>query len=91
MLTPSQIRELRENSGLSQSKFAQLFGVSPATIGHWETGERIPPQIYVANMMQLRQRIERMQNREEITNILLGFSLVGGLIAFLIWLFRDDN
>jgi len=36
--TPSEIRELRENLGLSQTEFAQLAGVGTATVSRWERG-----------------------------------------------------
>ena len=45
------IRELRSYTGLSQNKFAAMFGIPAATIKDWEYGRRKPPQ-YVINMIQ---------------------------------------
>lgn len=45
------IRELRHYTGLSQNKFAAMFGIPAATIKDWEYGRRKPPQ-YVINMIQ---------------------------------------
>jgi putative transcriptional regulator len=36
------VRKLREGYGLSQSKFAALMGISPATLRNWEQGRRKP-------------------------------------------------
>ena len=36
------VRKLREGYGLSQSKFAALMGISPATLRNWEQGRRQP-------------------------------------------------
>lgn len=37
-----RLKELRENSGLSQYKFADRFGVAQSTVGSWEAGKREP-------------------------------------------------
>jgi putative transcriptional regulator len=34
--------EIRNSFGLSQDKFAQLLGISPATLRNWEQGRRKP-------------------------------------------------
>ncbi len=36
------IKRIRENYGLSQSKFATLLGISVATLQNWEQGRRSP-------------------------------------------------
>ena len=36
------IKEIREKHGLSQQKFAELFGISVATLRNWEQGRRKP-------------------------------------------------
>ena len=45
------IKQLRECTGLSQSKFASLFGIPTRTLQHWEMGNRKPPE-YVVRMME---------------------------------------
>ena len=45
------IKELRAQTGLSQSKFANLFDIPVATLQDWEHGRRKPP-IYVVNMIK---------------------------------------
>lgn len=45
------IKEMRISTGLSQSKFADMFDVPVATLKDWEIGRRTPPS-YVVNMIQ---------------------------------------
>lgn len=45
------IREMRAMTGLSQSKFADLFELPVATLKDWEIGRRTPPN-YVIGMME---------------------------------------
>lgn len=37
-----RLKELREEKGMNQREFAADFGVSPATVGMWESGAREP-------------------------------------------------
>jgi putative transcriptional regulator len=36
------VKKIREKFGLSQQKFAELFGISIATLKNWEQGRRKP-------------------------------------------------
>ena len=36
------VTEIREATGLSQARFAELLGVSPRTLQDWEQGRRSP-------------------------------------------------
>ena len=45
------IREMRVMTGLSQSKFADMFELPVATLKDWEIGRRTPPN-YVIGMME---------------------------------------
>lgn len=36
------VKLIRQKYGLSQNKFAQLLGISPATLRNWEQGRRKP-------------------------------------------------
>jgi putative transcriptional regulator len=40
--TIPSVSEVRENTGLSQARFAQLLGVSVRTLQDWEQGRRAP-------------------------------------------------
>lgn len=37
---PNQLRAWREKSRLTQEQLAEAVGCSPASVGHWENGER---------------------------------------------------
>ena len=41
-VTSDIVREIRENTGLSQVKFAGLFHISVGTLRNWEQGRRRP-------------------------------------------------
>lgn len=47
----STIKELREQTGLSQSKFAEHFEIPLATLQNWEQGYRKPPA-YIITMIE---------------------------------------
>ena len=38
----SEIKEIRKNTGLTQSLFAEYIGVSPKTVEAWESGRNHP-------------------------------------------------
>ena len=42
ILTVPRVAALREHTGLSQTRFAQLLGVSVRTLQDWEQGRRAP-------------------------------------------------
>lgn len=39
------IKEIRELTGLSQSKFAEQYGIPVRTLQGWEAGKKVPPHI----------------------------------------------
>src|SRR5437660_1003519 len=41
LLAPAEIRQGREQLGLTQKEFANLLGVGEATVSRWETGAQI--------------------------------------------------
>jgi putative transcriptional regulator len=42
IITIPPVAEIRQNVGLSQSRFATLLGVSVRTLQDWEQGRRLP-------------------------------------------------
>jgi putative transcriptional regulator len=42
VITVPSVTSIRERTGLSQSRFAQLLGVSVRTLQEWEQGRRAP-------------------------------------------------
>lgn len=53
------IKELREKTGLSQSKFAEYLNISVRTVQYWEQGKRKPPE-YVTELIEYKLRNEGM-------------------------------
>lgn len=47
-----EIKELRQQTGLSQAKFAHKFFIPTHTVETWEMGIRKPP-VYVVKMIAL--------------------------------------
>lgn len=92
-MRPDEIRQLRKDTGLSRENFARLFSVSPVTITYWENGQRNPPAIYMAHLLTLRQKVNGMQanNDDNIGTTLLQLMVAGGIIAFFVWLFNNND
>lgn len=44
----ARLHEIRQHAGLSQTRLAEMSGVTQGAIGHWENGKRIPgaPELY---------------------------------------------
>lgn len=47
----NRIKEIRNRTGLSQSKFATYFGIPVKTVQQWERNGSVPPQ-YIPQMME---------------------------------------
>lgn len=41
-MPPPDVQAIRQKLGLSQSEFAGMLGISPATLRNWEQGRRTP-------------------------------------------------
>ena len=54
-LTPSDIRAIRKQAGLSQKEMADRLGVSPNAVSNWETGRSVPRGSNVQKVMGLRK------------------------------------
>ena len=59
------IKELRNRTGLSQSKFAQYFGIPVKTVQQWERNGSVPPE-YIPQMMErILDLEEQLKEKEE--------------------------
>ena len=54
MLTPEEIRVLREHTEMTQIQMAQLFRVRPADVIAWENGTLAPDTEQMANLERLQ-------------------------------------
>jgi putative transcriptional regulator len=52
--------EAREKTGLSQSEFARLLGISPRTLQEWEQGRREPSGAAKTLLLVARERPEAL-------------------------------
>ena len=50
---PVDVKNVRARLGMSQSEFASAFGISVATLRHWERGDRSPngPALVLLNVV----------------------------------------
>lgn len=53
------IKELRTKTGMSQSKFAECFGIPIITLQNWEQGKRKCPQ-YLFDLMKYKLKKEKL-------------------------------
>ncbi|MDO8342359.1 MAG: NadS family protein [Cellvibrio sp.] len=51
--TAVDVKDLRAKIGMSQNEFASAFGISVATLRHWERGDRTPqgPALVLLNVV----------------------------------------
>ena len=51
---PVDVKSLRISIGMTQEQFAAKFGMSTATLRHWERGDRSPqgPALVLLNVIQ---------------------------------------
>lgn len=51
---PVDVKALRARIGMTQEEFAARFGVSTATLRHWERGDRMPhgPALVLLNVIE---------------------------------------
>ena len=62
MLTPEEIRALREYTEMTQIQMAQLFRVRPADVIAWENGMLEPEEEQMANLERLQaSRAKKMR------------------------------
>jgi putative transcriptional regulator len=52
--SPVDVKNIRVNMGMSQAEFASAFGISVATLRHWERGDREPqgPALVLLNVVK---------------------------------------
>ena len=58
-----RIKELRKETGLSQSKFAARFEIPVRTLQQWEQGQSAPPE-YVVRMMAYILKLEEARSTD---------------------------
>ena len=68
VLTPAEIRGIREHHGMTQARFAQITGIGEASLNRWENGLNIQTHAYdrylrllalPGTMQHLKEIVER--------------------------------
>lgn len=62
------IKQLRESTWLSQSKFAKKFHIPIGTLQHWEQGVRKPPEyvMYMINIILIKEETNGVYRTKRI-------------------------
>ncbi len=81
-LSGSQIKRTREDLGLSQLQFAQLFGIHWITVSKWER-EVLTPNAY---QQALIQNFRKASRSKEVQDDLLNKLITAGAIVALAYL-----
>jgi len=87
------IKKLRNDTGLNVYEFANMFGVSGQTVQNWESNKSYPSPLHIANMTQLRAKIDKYRNNDttdDVQKVISTLLITGGIIAVLYWLFNKD-
>ena len=66
MATRVNVRELREQMGLSREEFRELLGASNRTVRRWENGEAEPSQMATKRLNELRADPPGPRRREAV-------------------------
>lgn len=51
------MKKIREITGYTQNKFADVYEIPVRTIKSWEMGDRIPPE-YVLNLLEFKVKAD---------------------------------
>lgn len=89
-MSPGEIQDLREKTGLTQRQFGRLFGVSHQTVINWELGRTSPGPAHVELMERVRENIREKEQRERLKR-LIGAGGVLGISLLLDWLINGDD
>lgn len=54
------IKELRQQTGLSQTAFARYFEIPVRTVQDWEQGKRKPPE-YLVKLMSEKLKMNKLE------------------------------
>lgn len=59
----TDIKKIRKELNLSQSKFGEKFGIPMRTIQEWESGRRTPPD-YVLNLIIENIKLQKLLTKK---------------------------
>ena len=96
-LSPSEMKQLREAAGYSQSELAKLLKISRDSIGHWETGKTKPYRWRFAQLFSIYVNtltanfFSDVERYRKIPNALVGFLAFEPSPAVVLLWYRDHD
>ena len=86
-MTGSEIRSIRQLSGLNQAQFGQLMGVHAITVSKWESGITSPTAYQEAFLSQYRVAAKDKKVRDDLKGVLI----MAGVIAAVVFLLNASK
>lgn len=77
------VKRLREQLGLSQAQFGNLFGVHPMTVSKWERDILQPTHYQMALMMDFQKAAKTEEVRGTLGSVLIGAGIAAALYLLL--------
>jgi len=68
----NQVREFREQFGITQAALGEILGANPATVSHWETGRRQLPEYISKRLLRLHKDLEKSAARSAEQTLVIG-------------------
>lgn len=92
-MSPTDITNLRRRAGLTQSEFADMLGVTQATVSYWESGRHYPREVQLAMLQRLGEQLTayERENKAQAYEAMLKGALGFGVVAVLALLFSNDE
>ncbi len=69
---PNQVREFREQFGITQAALGEILGANPASVSHWETGRRQLPEYISQRLSRLHKDLEKSAARGTEQTLVIG-------------------
>ena len=82
-MSSRDIFKLRQDLGLNQDKFGQLFGIHPMTVSKWERGILTPTPYQVAIMEAFKKAARKEEIKRTLKNILVAAGVVAAIYLLL--------
>ena len=82
-MSTKDICKLRQDLGLNQDKFGQLFGIHPMTVSKWERGILTPTPYQVAMMEAFKKAARKKEINKKLKNILVAAGVVAAVYFLL--------
>ncbi|WP_353570852.1 helix-turn-helix domain-containing protein [Candidatus Albibeggiatoa sp. nov. BB20] len=65
----TDVKNIRDQTGMSQNEFASTFGISVSTLQHWERGKRCPQGAALVLLNLIKKKLNCFLNYKRINNI----------------------